>query len=227
MQHSHKMTNIYLKGIISKKFGNFFKMKISNAMSAIRAIEANKGGFINELFQLHRNNINYIIICDLDLIKDSNELLEKRKIKNIYILPAIIGSGEFAAVAMGLVTQAGQLTLAGSIVSSVINTLIGGLVNLGVSLIASSLNKQASPPQQNIAVGGVTASIEARGKSYVFSNRENVAQQATSIPVGYGLMKSPSKIISISIKNYSTDTNPSREFKNFQNSSIFLDYLTD
>jgi predicted phage tail protein len=221
------MTNVYLHGVIAKKFGNYFKLKISNVMSAIKAIEANRIGFMNELFELNKKNINYIILCDSDLIKNSNELLEKKKIKNIYIIPAIVGSGDFAAISLNLVNTAGQLTATGMLVSSLVNTLIMGLVNLGVAFISNSVNKQASPPQQNIAIGGATAVIEARGKSYVFSNKENVAQQATSIPVGYGLMKSSSKIISMSIKNYSTDTNPSREFKNFQNSSIFLDYLTD
>lgn len=221
------MTNVYLKGVISKKFGSFFKLKISNVMSAIKAIEANRNGFMYELFKLSKEDINYFIVCDLDIIKDTNELFETRKIKNIYILPAIVGSGDFVAISLGLVTKAGELTLGGMLVSSLVNTLLSGFISLGVAFISGALNKQASPPQQNISIGGAVASIEARGKSYTFSNNENTAEQASSIPVGYGLMKSASKIISISIKNYSTDTNSSREFKSFQNSSIFLDYLTD
>lgn len=227
VQFFYKMTNIYLKGILGKKFGCFFKFNVSNAISAIKAIDANRNGFINELLKLNYDNVKYIIVCDFNIVKNENELLERKKIKNIYIIPAFVGSGGFVAVALGLVTSSGALTAGGMLVSSLVDTLVSGLISLGVSYISSMLNKQASPPQQNIAIGGATAAIEAIGKSYIFSNRENLAQQATSIPIGYGLMKTSSKIISISINNYSTNTDINREFKNFQNSSIFLDYLTN
>lgn len=218
------MTNIYIKGVIGKKFGNFFKIKVSSAMSAIKAIEANRNGFIKELFNLNEKNLHYTILCDSDLIKNSNELLEKRKIKNIYILPIVIGFGFLAPLVVPVVTALTKFAA-----TELGKILISTMISLATSYLSNQLMKQSSPPssQQNISVGGAAAAIEARGRSYVFSNRENVASQGSSIPVGYGLMKSSSKIISASIKNYSTDTVASKEFKNFQNSSIFLDYLTD
>lgn len=220
------MTNIHVKGILGKKFGCFFKISISNAMAALNAIDANRNGFINELFNLSKKDINYYMICDSEYVNDHNQLLEKKNIKNIYIIPAIIGSGDLVAIGLGLATSAG-LTTAGQVVSFLVNTLISTAVSLGISFLMNSINKQATPPQQNISVGGATSIIEARGRSYIFSNNVNSAQQGSAIPVGFGKMKVPSQIVSASIKSYATNINVNNEFKILENSSAFLDFLTD
>lgn len=217
------MTKIHVKGILGRKFGCFFKINISNAISALKAVDANRPGFLNELFNLNKKNINYYMICDSEYISSSNELLEKRKIQNIYIIPAIVGSGSFVAAGLGF--AAGSAAYA--ITSFLVNTLVSTAISLGVSFLMNSINKQASPPQQNIAVGGATSVIEAKGKSYVFSNNVNSAEQGSAIPVGYGKMKVSSQILSASVKSYPTNTNVNNEFKILQNSSAFLDFLTD
>ena len=196
-------------------------------MSALKGIDANRPGFFNELFKLNKKNINYYMICDYDYINNSNKLLEKRNIKNIYIIPAITGSGEFIAVGMGLVTTAGALTATGAVVAFLANALISTAVSLGISFLMNSINKQATPPQQNISVGAATAMVEARGRSYIFSNDINVNEQGSAIPVGYGKMKVSSQVLSASVKSYPTSISAYDEFKILENSSAFLDFLTD
>ena len=220
------MTSIHIKGILGKRFGSLFKINVSNGMSALKAIDANRSGFINELFKLNKKNINYCMICDSEYINDSNQLLEKRNIKNIYIIPVIIGSGAAVATGLGLATATG-LTVAGKIVAFLVNTIVSTAVSLGVSFLMNSINKQATPPQQNISVGGATSIIEAKGRSYIFSNNVNAAEQGSSIPVGYGKMKVSSQILSASVKSYPTNINAYNEFKILENSSAFLDFLTD
>lgn len=225
------MTKIHIKGILGKKFGSYFNFNISSVSNAIKAIDTNRTGFIKELFDLNKKNINYFLIADGEKIENTNSLIEKRKIKNIYIIPVIIGHGDMAAFALGLTQVAANgavvLSTTGIIVSGLVNALISTAVSLGVSMLMQSLNKQASPPQQNLAVGGATSTIEARGRSYIFSNNLNSAEQGSSIPIGYGKMKSSSKILSISIKNYPTDQIAINEFKVLENSSAYLNFLTD
>lgn len=202
------MTNIYIKGILGKKFGTFFKAKISSAISALKLIDANKYGFIDEIKNLNKKNINYTIICDGEILKTNHEFFQKKSIKNIYIIPYIIGFGEAVAVGMGLViAETGKLTLTGAIVAGAVNAVIASAISLGVSFLMSSINSQTSPQlnRQQIAVGGATSTIESKGKSYIFSNSNNAVSQGASVPVGYGTMIIGSRLISASIKNYSTD----------------------
>ena len=217
------MTSIHIKGILGKKFGPLFEINVSNGMSALNAIDANRSGFINEIFELNKKNINYCMICDSEYINSSNQLLEKRNIKNIYIIPAIAGSGSFVAAGLGY--AAGSVGFA--ITSFLVNTIISTAISLGVSFIMNSINKQAAPPQQNISVGGATSIIEAKGRSYIFSNDVNAAEQGSAIPVGYGKMRVSSQILSASVKSYPTNINVNNEFKILENSSAFLDFLTD
>lgn len=224
------MTKIYIKGILGKKFGSFFNLNVSSASSALNAIDANRIGFIQELKKLNKKNQDYFIICDGDFIENSNQLIQRKKIKNIFIIPAIIGFGEMAAAALSLttVTATGAvvLTTTGIIVATLINILVSTAISFGVSLLMNSLNKEASSPgQPNIGVGGVTASIEAAGKSYVFSNNQNVSEQGSSIPVGYGIMKSASQVLSSSVKDFPTDSTANAEFESLQNLHSVINLL--
>jgi predicted phage tail protein len=225
------MTKIYLKGAIAKKFGAFFSLKIKDALSALKAIDANRFGFIKELMDLNKLSKDYYLVCNGELIKNSDELIEKRKIDTIHIIPVIFGHGEYAAFALELTEIAANgavvLSTAGQVVATLVNLIISTAISLGVGLIMDSLNKQASPPKQFIAVGGATAAIEAAGRTYVFSNKVNIASQGSSIPVGYGFSLVSSQVLSASIKSYSTNSVSQNEFKSLQNSSAFLDFLSD
>ena len=218
------MTHIYIKGILGKKFGGYFTGFVKNAYSAIKLIDANKSGFFKTLMDFNKKNIFYAVICDGEVIENENDFLENRKINKIHIIPMMIGSGPAFALAIGLAVN----TLSYAIVVGVVNAIISTAISLGISFLMSAINKQASPnvSQQQIAVGGATAYVESKGKSYIFSNKQNLVSQGGSIPVGYGQMKISSHIIHASIKNYSTNQTAQDEFKLFSSSSAFLDYIT-
>jgi predicted phage tail protein len=218
------MTNIYLMGILREKFGSIFKGYVKNALSALKLIDCNKRGFLDEIFNLNKLGFNYSIICDGEIIKNKNELIENKCIKSIYIIPNLEGSGDFIAISLGLAAQ-GSLTFMGHVVSFLVNTAI----SLAISFLTSSLNNQGSMPQRSsaIAIGGATATIEAQGKSYVFSNKENIASQGSAIPVGYGKMKINSQVIHANIKTYSTNYSFTNESEYVSNDSYFIDYITN
>lgn len=221
------MTNIYLHGELAQIFGKFFKLKINNVLSALKGIDANRGGFLQKISYLSRNGIHYCIIANNEKIENENQLIEKKSIKSIHILPIIYGSGEAAAFALNLTIQvAGQtvLSVAGQIVAGLINMAI----SLGVSFLMSALMKQAAPPsmgQQNIAVGGASAAIEAAGRSYVFNNNVNTSEQGSAIPVGYGRIKTSSSVIFSSVLNYSTNAKYSEEFIGNNSLILFSEFL--
>lgn len=192
------MTKIILHGILGKIFGKVFYAKVNNCYNAVKAIDANKNGFFRKLIDLNKENQNYYIIADGLMLKDKNELIEKRNIKTIDFIPAIIGHGQVIAAA--LFTS----VTAQAIAAFLINAAITAGISYGVSLISAQLNKQASPPQQMMAVGGAVMASEARGKSYIFNNYANLIAQGTSVPVGYGKMRVASRVIYSSLKSYST-----------------------
>lgn len=218
------MTNVHLSGILAQKFGKLFKFNLSNASDCIRAIDANRRNFIIELKKLSKNGYEYLLIVDGEIIKNNLELLERKNIKNIYFLPLICGAGPALAVALGLAVS---VTSTSAIVwGAILTTVISSIVSLGVSLLMQSLNKQGAAPQVHISVGGMASTIEAQGKSYIFSNNQNVIAQGSSIPVGYGRMKANSNVISISVKSYPTNYTYQQEITN-SNYTIFNDFLSN
>jgi predicted phage tail protein len=188
------MTKINIHGILAKKFGSIFNIEISNANSAIKAIDANRQNFIFEINNLHKKGFNYVMIVNGEMVKCKNEFLEKRKISTIDIVPYISGSGPAVAF--------------------IIPALIAAAVSLAVNFIMMALNKQAQPPQQFLSVGGSASSVDSAGKSYIFNNAQNIASQGDSIPVGYGRAKVSSHVISATIKNYPSNANYKNEFSN-------------
>lgn len=224
------MTNIYLHGELAQIFGKFFKLKVNNALNALKGIDANKKGFLQKISSLSKNGIDYCIVVNNEKIQNKNELIEKRNIKSIHIVPMICGSGDFVAFGLNLtVTSAAgvvTLSLAGQLVSGLINMAIG----MGVSFLIGALMRQASPPSvgvQNMAVGGASAAVEAAGRSYVFDNRINTSDQGSSIPVGYGKIRTSSSVIFTSVLNYSTNMRHSEEFIGNESLTLFSEFLAN
>lgn len=200
------MTNIYLYGMLGKIFGNYFRIYINDANSAIKAIECNRPGFIKKLYSLSKNEYDYYLIIDGVVIKDKNDFLEKKRIKEINIIPCIKGSGPLGGLAAaGLGLAAG--TAGFTIVATLVNALLSTALSVGISMIMNSINKQSEPPQQSaqrISVGGMTSAISAAGRSYIFSNPNNNATQGSVIPIGFGKMRIASSLIYSSVKNFDT-----------------------
>lgn len=231
------MTKIYITGILGKLFGNLFELKIKNGFEALKGIDANKNGFLKKIKDLSLEGVHYQLIIDNEVIINNDSAIEKRKIKHIHIIPIIYGSGEAVAVGLNLTIQegakAGMLTLMGQIVAAAVNTVISLGISLAVSYLSRSQADQASAPNMGggsnsgpQAVGGATAAVEARGKSYVFSSLENTAQQGDPVGVGYGRFKCGSKIIEAATKNYPTSVTDVQEFTQMSLPSLFSEYIS-
>jgi predicted phage tail protein len=234
------MVNIYLYGILAKEFGFFFKLNVSNCFSALKAIDTNKKNFFDRINYLSKSGIDYSIIADGEIIFSKEKFLEKKKIKNIYIIPFVCGFGQAAgtlgnavATKLGMVaaSEAGKqaaLTAMGQVVAFLVNTAVQASIQVGISLVMGALMRQAQPPSpgaMNIGAGGNAIIAEASNRSYIFSNPSNIASQGASIPLGYGKTKLASKVVWNTLKNYLTSETFTEQFIISSDVAIFNDYI--
>jgi len=182
------MTIIKIHGFLSKEFGAKIKMNLGSLNNVISAIDCIRNGFRKRIIELQSQGYNFSI----------------QKIKNeIHITPLIHGSGKTLMYIIAVVL----------IVVGVILMFIPGFQALGFQLIMAGLQigiqtammpKMKFPDMQQQQVGGATYSSESDGKSYVFSNSNNLAVQGANIQLGYGQIKIGSQLLSVSVKSYKT-----------------------
>jgi predicted phage tail protein len=219
------MTKISIHGILGKKFGKSFNLKINTAASAVKAIDANKEGFIQEIKKLSEKGFNYFVVIDGQFAEHENDFVERKEIKTIDIVPSICGSGG-AIVSWATSTAVADFTIGQAVSAFLINAAISAAISIGISFIMNALQKQTEPPQAAaaVAVGGVTSMLEAQGRSYVFNNMQNVASQGAVLPVGYGRFKVASYLLEANIKNYASNESTDLQFSS-TNLSIATDLL--
>jgi predicted phage tail protein len=190
------MTNIILHGILAKEFGESFRMKINKAANVVKAIDVNRRTFNKRIFELSREGLNYTMIVDGKKITELEELNIQKEPQEIHLVPLIMGSGGFFAVALYLGTTAGAVMAGGGVafaVASVINAVILTVVSVGLQMLLAP--KPDAGPQ-------ISATTKALKESFNFSNKSNVAAQGVPVPVGYGRLKVGSQLIQMSIKSY-------------------------
>ena len=190
------MTTITLHGILAKEFGNTFNMKIYRAINTVKAIDANRKNFQKRIFELAREGFNYTIIIDGKKITQLEELNIQKEPQEIHLVPLIIGSGGFAAVAAvigGTATAGGVAALSYGLVAFVAASAINVAISIGLQMLLAP-KPDAGPD--------ISATTKALAESFAFSNKANVASQGSPVPVGYGRLKVGSQLIQSTIKSY-------------------------
>ena len=98
---------------------------------------------------------------------------------------------------------------------------LGFIQGFGMSMLSNWLNKKMNPKKPD--------KVEISTESYIYTQNENLAQQGTTLPVGYGQLRIGSKVISSSITNYDFDfdrdfiyPNPT-EYDKFFDTKSFID----
>jgi predicted phage tail protein len=199
------MTEVILHGILAKEFGSNFMLKIARPKDCIKALDANLNNFVNRINELASQGFHYTIIVDGVKMQDIKELEILKNFKEINLVPLIVGSG---AVVGGLIltgiASLGGAASAGAMVGflatgfgSMVATLVGGLV-----LTAITLGLQMLMQDKNKGPEAVKSTTTAIKESYDFSNKANVANQGSVIPIGYGRLKVGSQVIQFTVKAF-------------------------
>lgn len=110
---------------------------------------------------------------------------DKNKIKKIDFVPAIVGSGWIAAA-----------------------------VSLVIAIASAVYSYIQAGKQQYPQIPGAEGISSANSRSLSFSNRENITEQGSPVPLVYGRMKVGSLVIQSSIKSFPLTLTLTDEFLN-------------
>lgn len=179
------MTEVYLHGILAKKYGSKHRIAISQPKDLLGAMEANHDDFLMDLKDLYKKNMHYTYVVNGKWIKNGE--FNKEKIKRLDFVPMILGSGP-VGWAIGI-----SLTLA--IASAVYTYVQAGKVEY---------------PK----IPGAEGVSSAFNKSLAFSNRENVIEQGNPVPLVYGRLRIGSFVIQSSVKSFPLSLSLTDEFVN-------------
>jgi len=205
------MTTVFIHGYLGQKYGKQHKFSLAKPRDVFRALDCQYEGFSKELVELGKEGSQYSLVIDDRELSNEVELSSSKAMKVIHIVPVIFGAGVGALIA-GVIALGAAAAVGGTA------TLIGSLL-LAVAFSAISFGLQSlltKPPQANaISQSGAqasTAATSATSKSFLFSNRENVASQGNPIPICYGRMRVGSAIIQENVKSYPNSVSTFDEF---------------
>ncbi len=196
------MTEVRIYGYLSKFFGSKIKLHLGRLNDVFRAISAIKTGFREKVIELQNKGFHYTSSMENNII---------------HIFPTIVGCGRALKWIVGAIM----------IIIGVVLLFIPGLQPIGMSFITSGLTMFFMPDpkmsfgQKKQNTGGATLETRKGNQSFIFSNKNNIASQGNLIPIGYGQHLISSKIINISVKNYSTSQTFTSENNSFANDSTF------
>ena len=203
------MTDIYLHGTLAQEYGKAFRFEIAKPKDVLKAIDANKEGFIARILQLQREGFLYDIIVDKQRIT-SPQQLEIQTVQRIDIVPAIVGSGFI----IGAVVSVGSWLFSGGFLANII-------IAVGLAALQYLLT-----PKQDLGLPErqqLSAEANAMKASYVFSTHINTAQQGHPVPLGYGRLKVGSAVIQSSMKSLPTEKSLGDEFKKSYGNASWLE----
>ena len=179
------MTELSIEGKLGKVFGSTWQLSVSNFVELFSALEANTQKLRN---YLRKNKKEYwAIFVDGERVDADGFLFDNIKDKKVKIIPILAGAA--ATVAVAIVEAIGiQSTLGALVAEFVLTIIISTAISFGLSLLIAKLMKPDDPEAVNTT-------------SFLFSSPENVAEQGQVVPVGYGRIRTGSKVISVSATN--------------------------
>jgi len=173
------MTTVKLGGRLGQEFGQVWHLDIDRPSEAIRAIEANKPGFVKRIQELSDMGLVFRLRLNKRAVDDT-EVDALHGGQTVTLMPIVRGAGAVGRIVVGSVLVAaayiGNIYYPG-------NPLSAYAMNAGIALMVGGVVEMLSP-QQKIGSSATNNSLS----SYAFGSAANVAGQGYAIPVGYGRM---------------------------------------
>ena len=196
------MITVNLHGKLGEDLGETWELDVSSVAEALHAIDINTKKLRHWLIY-NKDQYEYEILADDNNffdespnIKDINELKNsefclniKNKIKTIYIVPSIIGSGGIGKIIVGAILIVAAIAIA-VFTPFLLPAVAIGFVGLG--LIAAGTSELLSKPPPSVPftaqqVNPIDGQGEAGGPtSYLFNGPVNTVGEGGPVPIGYG-----------------------------------------
>lgn len=219
------MTDVILRGILAKNYGESFKAVINSPVDAFRFLEANFPGFYRFIRDKEREGIDYRIVVNGSPIAE-DALRSKSKIKEIEIIPVAVGAGDdpWAMIGAGVILVAsvyfpplgammsygyGGMTV-GSVVTGLgvsliaggVTSLIAGEPEIDVPALDMGKEMDAIGPSVPTNLAGSEESGRTPSQSHSYDGPVNTSRQGNPVPICYGgPIMVGSQVISVSIEN--------------------------
>jgi predicted phage tail protein len=187
------MTQVILHGILAKEFRKSFSLAIKRPKEVFDAISCSHSNFRNRIAELANQGIHFALLVDGKKITELQELNIQKESQEIHLVPLIIGAGGVALVtALGFAGAGGVLTGGALFAASAINSVIIGVVSMGIQMALAPKPKMERPESV----------VNSAKQSFLFSSKANTAEQGIPVPVGYGRLRVGSAVIQSTIKSY-------------------------
>ncbi len=196
------MTNIYLHGMLGRKFGKLWTLDVESVKEAVRAIDINVRGKLREYWIGKGKEKQYSIKIGDYKLSDEKELSSSSMKGDIHIIPVIKGSktgGQkiFAAIAMIAVAYfTGGFGAEGWIETS--GAWGEAYMGMAISLALGGVMQLLTPiPNFNQGVGNDGSG----SSSNLFQGNASSIMQGGAVPVVYGRILVSPMPVGISLVN--------------------------
>jgi predicted phage tail protein len=198
------MVKVKLHGKMGRVFGKNHSYKLDRAGDIFAAISCNFPEFKN--FLKNNKNIFFKILVDGLVIKNDISLL-KTRVKEIDIIPMIVGSGGGASGFLSIAVGA-ALVIGGSIaLASGAGFLVGvPLILGGLSLIAAGVSALMTPltplPPAPVFRSQEFQESKGAGRSFLFGATPQNITEGSSVPLVYGEVLIPGQMVASELITY-------------------------
>lgn len=199
------MRQIHLYGQLGKRYGRTHRLDVASPAEAIRAMDANHPGFMDEMLALGRQGYGYRIAHGArgTIGVNKGEELGQPVSGDIRITPVLEGSkkggiGQILAavvIIIAAVYTGGTAAAAGGGIFGASTTAVASsMMSAGIAMAIGGVIQLLSPQPKAAEKGG------SEGTSYLFDGAANTMAQGHPVPVGYGEMIVGSAVISAGIE---------------------------
>lgn len=192
------MRNIYLHGSLATKYGNEFRLNVTTAGEAVRALSANFPGFMADI----REGAWHVVRgddIDNGLSLDEKQVAGFRLGKgDLHIVPFVAGSkrGGLLKVILGVVLIGAAFALTGGALATSIGaagTMLGGVTGTQVALFGAAV---ALAGVSSLLAPEEKADEEDGSNSFTMSGPGNTYDQGNPVPLVYGEVITGGQLIS-------------------------------